>query len=340
MTTTDRKPATGAPVSILMYDKSYAHIGPRLGALGLDVRVHTFDRELVVHADGKTIPPEEMSIDYVWLQAAINADGLQAGAFALVERLRTVGVLQTFNAGLDHPFYKRMSAKGTRLLNSSAQGIAISEYVLAQVLALTQPIDRQRSLQAERTWQITPFRELSQTRWLVFGFGPIGREVTKRARAFDAHVTVVRRTPETEGLADAAVTMATMHDALALSDIVVLACPLNAETRRFADVRFFGALKEGTILVNVARGALIDDKAMLEVLETPRLAAAVLDVFAEEPLPPEHAYWRHPKVRMTGHTSFAGSGVRNRWDALFLDNIGRFVSGAALANEVDPRSLA
>ena len=98
-------------------------------------------------------------------------------------------------------------------------------------------------------------------------------------------------------------------------------------------------MKAGTILVNVARGAIIDDAALLAALETPGLATAILDVFATEPLPADSPLWGHPKVRMTSHTSFAGSGVRNRWDALFLDNIQRFVKGQPLANEVDPASL-
>ena len=76
-----------------------------------------------------------------------------------------------------------------------------------------------------------------------------------------------------------------------------------------------------------------------QALDGDRLAAAVLDVFAEEPLPATHPLWSHPKVRLTPHTSFAGSGARGRWDQLFLDNIACFVNGAPLVNEVSPRDL-
>ncbi|MEQ1614382.1 MAG: NAD(P)-dependent oxidoreductase, partial [Hyphomicrobiaceae bacterium] len=95
----------------------------------------------------------------------------------------------------------------------------------------------------------------------------------------------------------------------------------------------------GAILVNIARGALIDDKAMLAALDGDRLATAILDVFHQEPLPTDNPLWVHPKVRLTSHTSFSGSGVRGRWDALFLDNIARFAKGEALANEVKPRDI-
>lgn len=326
--------------TVLMYDKGYEHIRPRLDALGLDLAIATFDRQFRINLAGRELPPGEAHIDYVWLSAPIAMDGIQEETFALVEQLASVKVLQTYNAGLDHPFYKRMSDKGTRLSNSSAQGVAIAEYVMGQVLAVLQPIAEQRQLQARKEWKITPFREISQTRWVVYGFGPIGREVTRRAKAFGAHVTVVRRQADTGGLADATATTATAATALSQADIIVLACPLNAETRGMAGPAFFAALKDGAILVNVARGALIDDQAMLAALDTPRIAAAVLDVFAEEPLPVSDLYWTHAKVRLTSHTSFAGSGVRGRWDALFLENIARHLKGEPLMNEVDPATLA
>ncbi len=328
------------PTSLLMYDRGFEHIGARLAALGLDLDIATFDREGRITRHGKPVAPETTPFDYVWLSAPISGDGVQEQAFAVVERLPSVTALQTYNAGLDHPFYKRMAAKGTILSNSSAQGVAISEYVLGQVMAVLQPIERQRALQAARTWQITPFREISGTRWLVLGFGPIGREVTKRVKSFGAPVTVVRRTPDTGGLADRAGTFADLPALLPEADIVVLACPLNAATRGLVDQRFFAAMKPGTILVNVARGALIDDTALLAALDEQRVETAILDVFAEEPLPAAHPFWAHPRIRMTGHTSFAGSGVRGRWDALFLESIARFCRGEPLTNVVDPASLA
>ena len=93
------------------------------------------------------------------------------------------------------------------------------------------------------------------------------------------------------------------------------------------------------MLVNIARGALIDDAAMLAALDQGKLATAILDVFHQEPLPAANPLWSHPRVRLTSHTSFSGSGVRNRWDSLFLDNIARFARGAPLLYEVNPRDI-
>ena len=327
------------PVTVGMFDKSYEHIRDRLDALGLDIRVHTFRQDGKFRVDGREALPRDVAVDYMWLTSHLNAAGFRDRAFDLVLDCKSVGVLQTFNAGLDHPFYKKVSAKGTRICNSSAQGVAISEYVLAQVLSVLQPIELQRSLQAKKQWLITPFRELSQTTWLIIGFGPIGQEIAKRVKAFGASTLVVRRTPQASPLADQVGTIADLAKFLPDADVIVLACALNDETRGLANRQFFAAIKDAAVLVNVARGGLIDDAALLAALDADRLAMAILDVFHQEPLPESHTFWSHPRVRLTSHTSFAGSGVRSRWDQLFLDNIVRFVKGQPLVQEVDPAAL-
>ncbi len=326
-------------VTVAMYDKSYEHIRPRLDGLGLDTLVHTFSKDGKFLIDGAKVDPGDVAIDYLWLTSHLNADGFRDGAFELALSCKSVGVLQTFNAGLDHPFYKKASQKGIRICNSSAQGVAIAEYVFGQVLSVLQPIELQRELQAKKQWQITPFREIWQTNWLIIGFGPIGQEVAKRAKAFDATTAVIRRSPQASPLADAVGTMADLATFLLAADVIVLACALNDETRGFAGESFFDATKKGAILVNIARGPLIDDAAMIAALDKGQLATAVLDVFHVEPLPGSSPLWTHPNVRLTSHTSFAGSGGRARWDKLFLDNIARFTKGETLAHEVNPRDI-
>ncbi len=328
------------PFTVAMYDKSYDYIRPRLDALGLDIAVRTFGRDGMFLIDGNKVAPANVAVDYVWLSTHLNADKFRDGALDLVAACKSVGVLQTFNAGLDYPGYKKISDKGTRICNSSAQGVAIAEYTLGQVLSVLQPIEQQRELQAKKQWQTTPFREISQTSWLIFGFGPIGQETAKRVKAFGAHVDVIRRSPSPSPLADTVGTMADLPKLLPAADIIVLACPLNEATRGFVNGPFFAAVKPGAILVNVARGGLIEDAALLAALDSGRLATAILDVFHEEPLPAANPLWTHPKIRLTPHTSFAGSGSRSRWDALFLDNIARFAKGQTLVSEVNPKDIA
>ncbi len=326
-------------ITVAMYDKTYEQMGRRLDALALDIKVHTFSKDGRYRIKGQSVAPGDVSIDYLWLNQSINADGFQERAFQLALDTRKIGLLQTYNAGLDHPFYKAIAAKGTRLLNSSAQAVAISEYVFGQLLSVFQPIEQQRAQQASKTWKLTPYREIAGTNWLIVGYGPIGQEIAKRAKAFAATTMVVRRKPQISALVDRAGTLGDIAQFAPDADVVVLACPLNAETRGFADAAFFASLKPGAILVNIARGALIDDAAMIAALDSGRLATAILDVFHEEPLPPANPLWSHPKVRLTPHTSFGGNGLRGRGEQLFLTNIARFTKGEALTNEFDPKDL-
>ena len=326
-------------VTVAMYDKSYVHIGARLDALGLDIDVRTFGKDGQFQIDGGTVSPTEIDVDYLWLSSHLNADNAQNTAFELALASKSVGVLQTFNAGLDNPVYKKLSDKGVRICNSSAQAVAIAEYTMAHVLSLLHPIDTQRDQQARKDWKMTPFREIWRTNWLIIGYGPIGQALAKRVKAFDATTAVIRRSPATSELVDQAGTMADLGEFLSEADVIVVACPLNDETRGFASTEFFAATKPGAILVNIARGRLIDDAAMIAALDDGRIAHAVLDVFHTEPLPEDDPLWSHPKVRLTPHTSFAGSGGRARWDELFLDNVARFAKAEPILHEVDPKDI-
>jgi phosphoglycerate dehydrogenase-like enzyme len=328
-----------SPVTVAMYKKAFDQVGPRLDALGLDFDLMLFDADMTLTKDGATVDPTATDLDYLWLSPEVSHDGVLNKAFDLALSLKSLDVLQTFNAGLDHPGYKKVADRGARITNSSAQSVAISEYVLGQVLAMFQRHDEQRAAQAAGEWQRIPFREIAGTNWLIVGFGPIGRATAALAKAFGAHVTVVRRSPDTGPTVDRAGTMADLPAIVPDIDVIVLACPLNEATRGFAGRDFFGRVKRDAILVNIARGGLIDDAALIEALDSGRLAAAALDVFHTEPLPAGDPLWSHPKVRLTAHTSFFGSGTRGRWYQLFLDNLPRYIKGEPLLNEFNPKDL-
>jgi len=327
------------PPTLAMYDAALAHIGDRLNVLKLDLNVVTFDKNGQYMIDGTPTPPEEAEIDYLWFSQSLNADKAFPAACDMALRTKSLGILQTFNAGLDNPFYSKLSAKGVRILNSSAQGIAIAEYVMGQTLAVLQPIEEQRRMQAAKEWRVTRFREISRTHWLIAGFGPIGSAVAARAKAFGAEISVLRRSNKPSENADRVGVLADADAFAKDADVIVLACPLNDATRGMCGESFFQAAKPGAILVNIARGGLIDDAALIRALDDERISSAVLDVFHTEPLPESDPLWTHPKVRITPHTSFAGDGVQARWDALFLDNIQRFAKGETLLQEVDPRDI-
>jgi len=327
------------PLTVAMHESSLAHIERALQTLSLDIRVLAFNDAGNFIVDNTEMPASNIEVDYFWLSYHVSGADSKMQACETALQCKSINVLQTFNAGLDDPYYRKLADKGIRICNSSAQAVAISEYVMSQVMSEIHPIRLQRAQQMEKTWQRTPFREISKTNWLIVGYGPIGQGIARRVKAFGASTSIVRRTQTLSEYVDVVGTLADLNTLLPQADIVVLACPLNTATRGIANKEFFSAAKKDCILVNIARGGLIEDTALITALDKDNLACAILDVFHEEPLPEENPLWSHPKVRLTPHTSFNGDGVRDRWDKLFLDNVSRFVNKETLLHEVNPEDI-
>ena len=322
-------------MDVVLHHKAYRRIQQRLDELNLPVGVLLVDDDGGITRDGEPINLVAATPEAFWFTMDVASSGLLDRCFDMLFRCPTIKWLQTFNAGLNNPRYGEVLAAGIRVTNSSAQAVAIAEYVMAHALALFHPIDAQRLAQADRQWRRTPFGELSSSTWLIIGFGHIGQAVARRAKAFEARILAVRRRDLPTPLADRTGTLRDLAELLPEADVVVLACPHTDETDSLANRGFFAALKKGAILINVARGGLIDDAALLASLDRGDVSAAVLDVFRTEPLPKDSPYWDHPGVRVSAHTSYAGNGTLARGDALFLNNLQRYVGGQALLNEVE-----
>jgi phosphoglycerate dehydrogenase-like enzyme len=128
-------------------------------------------------------------------------------------------------------------------------------------------------------------------------------------------------------------------DLLPRADVVVMCMPLNAVTRKLAGEQFFAAMKPGAVFVNVGRGGTVDEAALLTGLDMRRPAHAILDVFAQEPLPSHHPFWLHPRVVITPHVSPLSDGQLTRNDALFLENLRRYCADAPLLNVANPNDV-
>ena len=291
------------------------------------------DREPVFRRAGEVVEAATVDPEAVWLSLDMYPAGLLPAVFPMLAQAPSATWAQGFMAGLDNPMFKMVMARGVRLTKSDAQAPAIAEYVMAHALALLHPIEAQAALQREHAWKRVDFREVASTRWLMLGFGAIGRQIAQRLKPFGAHLTVVRRSTDTDTLVDAVHPAADLPQLLPEADVVVLAAPLNDETRDLAGEAFFAAMKPGAILINIARGEIVDEEALKRGLDRDQPARAVLDVFRTEPLPADHWAWDHPKVRLTAHTSNAGNGLLARGDALFLDNLRRYMAGEPLRNE-------
>jgi phosphoglycerate dehydrogenase-like enzyme len=321
-------------MQILMTKAAHDRVAEQLTAIAPDAEFITIVSPEAYERDGAPIATEVVRPEVVWLSMDSGpAGGLREAQMKHVMTAPSVRWVQVLAAGIEDPTFRGIVEKGIRLTKGGAQATPIAEYVVAHALSLQVPIEAQRALQAKHEWKWTHYRELGRTRWLLVGWGNIGHEIAKRIKPFGVDLTVVRRSPAPDPLADRVVSQAEMASVLPEADVVVLACGLTDETRGMADAAFFKALKPGAILINIGRGGLVDEDALRAGLDRDQPAHAVLDVFATEPLPAHSWFWDHPKVRVSAHTSWSGDGNGPRGDELFLENLRRYVAGKPLLNE-------
>ena len=249
-------------------------------------------------------------------------------------------------AGVGNALYPEMRDGDVVLTNSAGvHAIPIAEYIVAAVLYFFRGLDIAVDQQRRAEWdkhrfvgEESPLREVGGSRVLVVGAGGIGSEAARRLSSLGAHCTGVRRRPMLgvpEGF-ERVIGFDAIDDELPRTDAVVLAAPLTEETRGLLDARRMDSLSSNAIIVNVARGALLDEAALVERLRAGRIRGAALDVFQEEPLASESPLWQLRSVLVTPHVSPVSPGrFWARELDLFLDNWRRFVLGDSLRNVVD-----
>lgn len=246
------------------------------------------------------------------------------------------------------------ASRERRLTITNARGVfsrPIAEYVVMMMLAVSRRLPQLLELQQERTWQPLEARELRDVTVGIVGLGSIGRAVGALATAFGCRVIATRRRPEAGGAAtdgegddpylgslmlDRVLPPEQLPELLAESDFVVLAAPLTRATAGLIGDEALAAMKPGAWVINIARGELVDERALLRALADGRIGGAVLDTFRTEPLPPISPLYDAPNVIITPHTSWSSGRVLDRSVELFCDNLRRFAAAAPLVNVVDP----
>lgn len=300
-------------------------------------------RPLVIHDDKSlTAPwggdaPAEPQPQIVYATQDIYFSKAVGRFFEILTGNDRLDWFQSSAAGIEHPVLRAIGAKAGAYTSSHEQSASIAEWVAWAGLDFFQGGPERRAAQAAKDWKRMAFREIAGTHWLVVGFGHIGQESAKRLRALGAHVTGVRRSGGSHLDADAMITPDRLPVALPEADAVLLSLPLTDETEGLADAAFFAAMKPGSLFTNVGRGKLVDEAALLDGLAAGRPAHATLDVVAEEPLPAESPIWSHPQVTLTPHISALTEAAKQRTDALFLENLQRYLAGDMLRNLV-PRT--
>jgi phosphoglycerate dehydrogenase-like enzyme len=272
-----------------------------------------------------------------WVSFDIWATARSAGRwFDRVVAAEGLEWCHTSSAGVDHPAYRAVAERGVTLTASHVSGGPIADYVLRAGLDALQDAGAWRLAQAAGVWQRHGFTEMADTTWLVIGLGSIGAEVVTRARAFGARVVGCRRTPAGDQGCHHVVTPDRLADVVGGADVIVLAAPSAAGAGPLVDRELLARVRPGAVLINVARGQLVDTGAMLEALDDGRLSLAALDVFDQEPLPAGDPLWSHPKVVVTPHDSSSGGSRDERAGQVFLDELARWRQGEPLAGRVEP----
>ena len=288
---------------------------------------------------------------------------LSSDAFdRLLARAPRLTWVHSASAGVERALTPAARERGIVITN--ARGVfsrPIAEYVLMMILAVSRRLPGLLELQRERTWQPLEGVELRDVTVGIVGLGSIGRAVGALATAFGCRVVAIRRRVEQGsgslaagaapgGDADASAEgpsfgevmlervggPETLPQLLAESDFVVLAAPLTPETEDMIDAEALAAMKPSAWLINVARGRLIDERALLNALRDGQIGGAILDTFRDEPLPPSSPFYDLSNVIVTPHTSWSSGRVLDRSVELFCDNLRRYAAGEPLLNVVDP----
>lgn len=219
--------------------------------------------------------------------------------------------------------------------NSGSYDIQIAEHVMAFIFSAAKRLHHYRDQQARRAWEDQDHDELRDRTVVVFGAGSIGGEVCRLAAAVGLRVIAVRRRGGSVPGASRVVPPDALGEVASEADYLVVAAPLTPATRGAVSREVLARMKPTAWVVNIARGAIIDEPALIDALQARRLGGAALDTFVQEPLPAASPLWSMPNVVITPHTSNSSPRVRERTLALFMENLRRYKAGEPLLNRVD-----
>jgi glyoxylate/hydroxypyruvate reductase A len=313
-------PTTPEPASLLVYHPDEAQTYAQLIRIppGREVTVHVCATE----ADAAAVIGE-VQVAYAW-----KLPPILYGKAARLEWLQAMG------AGVDWVLVPELPSRVAVTRAPGIFGPWMSEYVLGWCSWVTQRMETYRAAQRERRWidSVLPGRLRGKTLTLV-GVGDIGREIARVARAVGMHVIGVSRSGERVPAVERVYRPGHLARALAAADFVVVVVPLTKKTRGLIDAHALAAMRPGAWLINIARGAVVDESALLQALQERRIAGAILDVFSTEPLPADHPLWGLDSVVITPHV--AGPSTAEEIAPIFNDNLARWLRGRPLQHLVD-----
>jgi phosphoglycerate dehydrogenase-like enzyme len=254
---------------------------------------------------------------------------------------RQIKWVHSMAAGLDNLLFAALVESPVPLTNS--RGVfsqSLAEFVMGAVLFFAKDFRRMVRNQEAGIWQGFDVDEISRQSLGIIGYGDIGRAVARRAKAFDMKVLGLRRRPEqsrSDSMLDQILPLERKLELMAGSDYVVVAAPLTPDTRGMIGTAELRAMKKTGVLINVGRGPVVDEPALIRALQEKWIRGAALDVFENEPLPPGHPFYRLDSVLLSPHCADHTSDWMEQATQFFLDNFERFRKGEPLQNVVDKR---
>lgn len=276
-------------------------------------------------------------------EAEVLFDFDQTHLIDLPDRAPSLRWIQATSAGIgqfvaQHRYEERMP----RTVFTTASGvhaIPLAEYSLMSILMFRKKVPQMLADQREHRWERFSSTDLAGRSLTVVGMGSIGREVARLASAFGMSTVGVKRT--VEGVdpgslhLEALYAFDGLHDALRGAEHVVLAAPHTPDTEGLMGATELALLAQGAILVNVARGALVDESALIDALESGQVGGAALDVFQDEPLSPDSPFWRMTNVFVCSHSAATSDRENERITEIFCENLRRYLTGETLLNVLD-----
>jgi len=259
--------------------------------------------------------------------------------FAAADAAAKLRWLQVTSAGADLAIYQPSLQRGVRVTTSSGSNAEpMAQTVTWAVLSFARATQHWMAAQRRREWSplISPDlpRDLGGKNAVIVGTGPIGKSIARLLRALGLNTIGIRRTSAPAEHFDRVTTYDRIDDVLPHAQWLVIACPLTETTQGLIDARRIGLLPRDAHVINVARGEILDEAALIDALSQRRLAGAYLDVFAVEPLPRESPLWDMPNVIITPHNCSASAGNIGRGVDIFLRNLENYLSRRPLENEV------
>jgi phosphoglycerate dehydrogenase-like enzyme len=252
------------------------------------------------------------------------------------ERARRLRLIQLPGAGVDSLLPAPDLPQRVRIAN--ARGIhepEMAEFTLALILALAKRVPRALEQQRRREWKLYGGLRLDGATVGILGLGTIGASLARRCEALGMRVIGTRRQPGPVAHVDVVLGAEQTHEVLAESDVVVVVLPLTPQTRGLLGAAALARMKPGALLVNVARGGIVDEVALADALASGRLGGAAFDVFEQEPLPESSPLWGAPNLLVTPHVAGLTRDYMERVGAIFFENVRRIERGEPLINEID-----